>query len=227
MQKVLVIAAHPDDEILGIGGTVVKHILDGDECFALILGEGITSRYEKRDLADIDNINELHSATFEASKSIGYKEIYLENLPDNRFDSVDLLDIIKLIERYIEKIKPDIIYTHHGGDMNIDHKKTYEAVLTATRPIGRDYVKEVYCFETVSSTEWNFEYANTFRPNYFVDITNTLDKKIEAVKFYEGEMREFPHPRSVKNLISSAEKWGSIISVNYAEAFEVVRIIKK
>ena len=226
-KKILVIAAHPDDEILGIGGTVAKHILEGDECFTLILGEGITSRYEKPDLSDNNKVNELHNATFKAAKNIGYKEVYLEKLPDNRFDSVDLLDIIKLIEMYIDKIKPDIIYTHHGGDMNIDHRKTYEAVLTATRPIGENYVNEIYCFETISSTEWNFEYVNTFRPNYFVDITSTLDKKLEAIKFYEGEMREFPHPRSIKNLISTAEKWGSIISVNYAEAFEVVRIIRK
>lgn len=226
-KKILVIAAHPDDEILGIGGTVAKHILEGDECFALILGEGITSRYEKPDLSDSNKVNELHNATFKVAKNIGYKEVYLEKLPDNRFDSIDLLNIIKLIERYIDKIKPGIIYTHHGGDMNIDHRKTYEAVLTATRPIGENYVNEIYCFETISSTEWNFEYVNTFRPNYFIDITSTLDKKLEAIKFYEGEMREFPHPRSIKNLISTAEKWGSVINANYAEAFEVVRIIKK
>lgn len=227
MAKILVIAAHPDDEILGVGATIAKHVQDGDNCTALILGEGMTSRYDKRDLADISKVEELHKDTFEAAQIIGYEKVYLENLPDNRFDSVNLLDIIKVVEKYIDKIKPDIIYTHYGGDLNVDHRKTYEAVLTASRPIGNYSVKEIYCFETVSSTEWNFECTNSFKPNYFVDITNTLDKKLESIKFYEGEMREFPHPRSIKNLISTAEKWGSVISVNYAEAFEVVRIIRK
>lgn len=226
MSKVLVIAAHPDDEILGVGATIVSCVKNGDECYALILGEGITSRYNKRDLADVSKIQELHKDTFEAAKIIGYKKIFLENFPDNRFDSVDLLDIIKVVEKYIEEIKPDIIYTHHSGDLNVDHKKTYEAVLTATRPIGDFYVKELYCFETVSSTEWNFEYNNSFKPNYFIDVTFALDKKLEAVNFYKSEMKNFPHPRSIENLEITAKKWGSVIGKRYAEAFEVVRIVK-
>lgn len=226
MNKVLVIAAHPDDEILGVGATISKHVLNGDECFALILGEGMTSRYDKRSLVDNSIIEELHKDTFDSAKIIGYKAIYLENLPDNRFDAVDLLDIVKIVERYIDKLKPAIVYTHHGGDLNIDHRKTYEAVLTATRPINIDCVKEIFCFETLSSTEWNFEYCNGFRPNYFVDITKTLDDKLNAMKYYKSELREFPHPRSLENLEASAKKWGSVVGVKYAEAFEVVRIIK-
>lgn len=225
-KKVLVVAAHPDDELLGVGATIVKHIENGDMCYALILGEGITSRYNKRDLADISKVEELHEDTFQAAKVIGYEKVYLENFPDNRFDSVDLLDIIKIIEKYIEKIKPDIIYTHHSGDLNVDHRKAYEAVLTATRPIGDFYVKEIYCFETVSSTEWNFEYNDIFKPNYFIDVTFTLDKKLEAVNFYKSEMKNFPHPRSIENLEITAKRWGSVIGKKYAEAFEVVRIVK-
>jgi LmbE family N-acetylglucosaminyl deacetylase len=226
MTKVLVIAAHPDDEILGVGGTVAKHVSNGDECFAIILGEGMTSRYDNRNQADSLKVEELHKDTFEAAKAIGYKNVYLENLPDNRFDTVNLLDIIKVIEKYIDAIKPDIIYTHHSGDLNIDHRKTYEAVLTATRPIEKDCVKEIYCFETVSSTEWNFEYLNPFKPNYFVDIAQNLDLKLQAMNFYKSELRQFPHPRSIENLEASAKKWGSVIGVKYAEAFEVIRIIK-
>lgn len=227
MNKVLIIVAHPDDEILGVGATVVKHIESGDCCFAIILGEGMTSRYNKRNLADTSKVEELHKDTFDARKFIGYEKVYLENFPDNRFDSVDLLDIIKVLEKYIDEIKPDIIYTHHGGDLNIDHRKTYEAVLTATRPVDSSCVKEIYCFETVSSTEWNFEYSNFFKPNYFVDVTKTLDSKLNAMKCYKSELKDFPHPRSIDNLITSAKKWGSVIGTNYAEAFEVVRIIKK
>lgn len=226
MKKVLVIAAHPDDEILGVGGTILKHTKSGDECFAIILGEGMTSRYCKRELADSNKVEKLHENTYKAAEFVGYKKVYIENLPDNRFDSVPLLDIIKIIERYIEDIKPDIIYTHFGRDLNIDHQKTYEAVLTATRPIGDEYAKEIYAFETVSSTEWNFGNSSNFNPNYFVDVTETLNGKLKAMECYKSEIREFPHPRSNKNLEASALKWGSVISRRYAEAFEVVRIIK-
>ncbi|CAM2881203.1 PIG-L deacetylase family protein [Clostridium sporogenes] len=226
MKKILVIAAHPDDEILGVGGTVLEHTKHGDECFGLILGEGMTSRYNKRELADSIKVENLHEDTFKAAKIVGYKKVYMENLPDNRFDSVSLLDIIKIIEKHIENIKPDIIYTHFGGDLNIDHKMTFEAVLTATRPIGDNYVKEIYAFETVSSTEWNFSNPSNFKPNYFIDITETLDGKLKAMEYYKSELREFPHPRSNKNLEASALKWGSVISREYAEAFEVIRIIK-
>lgn len=226
MSKVLVIAAHPDDEILGVGATIANHVKNGDECCALILGEGMTSRYSKRELADGDKVQSLHKDTFEASKIVGYKNVYMESFPDNRFDSIDLLDIIKVIESYTEKIKPDIIYTHHVGDLNIDHRITYEAVLTATRPIGDEYVKEIYSFETVSSTEWNFQYSSNFKANFFKDVTDTLNVKLEAIERYKTEMRDFPHPRSVENLEVTAKKWGSIISKKYAEAFEVVRIIK-
>lgn len=226
MSNILVIVAHPDDEILGVGATIAKHVQNGDNCTGLILGEGMTSRYDKRDLADVSKIEELHKDIFQAAKVIGYEKVYLENLPDNRFDSVDLLDIIKIVEKYIEEIKPDVIYTHHIGDLNVDHRRTYEAVLTASRPIGENYVKEIYAFETVSSTEWNFQLESSFRPNLFIDITDTLSIKLQAIKHYETEMRDFPHPRSLENLEAVAKKWGSVISRQYAEAFQVIRVIK-
>ncbi|MBU5299939.1 PIG-L family deacetylase [Clostridium sporogenes] len=224
--KVLVIVAHPDDEILGVGATIARHVKNDDECFAIILGEGMTSRYNTRELADSVKVEKLHEDTYKAAKIIGYKKVYMENLPDNRFDSVPLLDIIKMVEKHIENIKPDIIYTHFGEDLNIDHKITFEAVLTATRPIGDEYVKEVYAFETVSSTEWNFDSISSFKPNYFIDVTETLNEKLKAMECYRSELKEFPHPRSNKNLKATALKWGSIISREYAEAFQVVRIIR-
>lgn len=226
MKKILVIAAHPDDEILGIGATVRKYVEDGDECQALILGEGITSRYDNRNDYDEDKLGELQNHTIKAGEIVGYKDIYTANLRDNRFDSYDLLDIVKIVEEYVEKIKPDIIYTHHYGDLNIDHKITYEAVITGTRPIGDQIVREVYCFETVSSTEWSFIDKYKFSPNYFVDVSEYMDYKIDAMREYTGELRESPHPRSLENLLYTAQKWGSTISCRYAEAFEVVRIIK-
>lgn len=226
MQNILVVAAHPDDEILGCGATIAKHKYNGDKCFVLVLGEGITSRYNKKEIVDNQNIQELHSDTIKAAKIIGYKKVFFENIPDNRFDSVDLLDIIKVIERYVDEIKPDVIYTHHGGDLNIDHQLTLKAVLTATRPIGKNYVKEVYAFETVSSSEWNFEYDNSFKPDYFSDISDYIDIKLRAMECYKSELRDFPHPRSIDNLKYTASKWGTLISRQYVEAFKVMRIIK-
>lgn len=226
MKKVLVFAAHPDDEILGVGGTIAKHVIEGDECYVVILGEGITSRYDFKENKGEEEKEALYRNTFLAKKVIGYNEIYFEKIPDNRFDSVDILDIIKIVEKYIEMIKPDIIYTHYLYDLNVDHRITCEAVMTASRPIGKEYVKEIYCFNTLSSTEWNFSSTNKFSPNYFIDIKSTIDTKIKAMECYKDEIREFPHPRSIEAIEAQARIYGSIISKEYSEAFEVMRIIK-
>lgn len=227
MSKILVVAAHPDDEILGLGATVRKHILSGDEVVAIILGEGQTSRWDKRDLADCDAVKLLHRNSYDAARIIGFNEVYFESLPDNRFDSVDLLDIVKIVEKYVDEYKPEIVYTHHSGDLNVDHRVTNEAVITATRPIGEYSVKEIYGFETVSSTEWNFgDKERSFFPNRYVDITDTFSTKCNAIKVYESELCEFPHPRSLKMLEALAIVRGATIGVKYAEAFEVIRIIE-
>ena len=227
MSKVLVVAAHPDDEILGVGGTVVRHINNGDEVYALVLGEGQTSRWQKREMADTDVLKSLHEDSYRSAKVIGFKEIYFEALPDNRFDSVTLLDVVKIVEKYISDIKPEIVYTHHSGDLNVDHRVTHNAVLTATRPIGDYCVKEIYGFQTVSSTEWNFGNKESgFYPQKFVDVTDTFEVKCNAMKEYRSELCEFPHPRSLKMLCSVAEVWGATVGVPLAEAFEVIRIVE-
>lgn len=227
MKKVLIIAAHPDDEILGVGATARKHVECGDEVYAVILGEGQTSRWENRDDADMNAVKELHKDSYESAKIIGMKGIYFENFPDNRFDQVDLLDVVKCVEKYVDEIQPDIIYTHFSGDLNIDHRITNQAVLTATRPIGQYSVKEVYGFETLSSTEWNFgSDAKSFKPQKFVDVTPYFQKKVEAMSKYKSELCEYPHPRSLRILETLAELRGSVISVERAEAFEVIRIVE-
>ena len=227
MNKIFIVVAHPDDEILGVGGTLVKHMQNEDEIYCLILGEGMTSRQEKRENTKKEKLEELHNDTLKATKLIGFEEVYFSNFPDNRFDSVDLLDIIKEIEKYIDKINPDIIYTHHDGDLNIDHQKTSEAVITACRPVGDYNVKEIYAFETPSSTEWNFSYGdNSFNPNVFVDITETIDKKLKAMECYQSEIRDYPHPRSIKALKTIAARWGTVVGKEYVEAFELIRKVK-
>ena len=227
MSVILVVAAHPDDEILGAGATIARKVAEGDSAFALILGEGQTSRWKRRDQAPETAVSALHHDSVKAAEMIGYTDIYFENLPDNRFDSVDLLDVIKLVEEYTDKVKPDIIYTHYAKDLNIDHRITSRAVLTATRPAGNYCVKEIYEFETVSSTEWNFGCRErAFSPNVFVEIDNYFGIKCEAMKCYSSELCEFPHPRSLKMLEFNAGKWGATVGKNYAEAFELVRKIE-
>ena len=226
MSKVLVVAAHPDDEILGVAGTIKNHVNNGDEVRVIILGEGQTSRYDCVDDIPQNILLDLHNDSYRAGQKIGYSDIYFANFPDNRFDSVSMLDIVKYIEKIITEYEPDIIYTHHGGDLNIDHQYTFNAVITATRPIkGKHIVKNIYAFETLSATEWNFSYINSFNPNYIVTINDTIEDKLEAMKCYRSELCKEPHPRSLEIIKTTAKKWGSVIGTDYAEAFQVIRII--
>src|SRR3972149_4136228 len=228
MKKTLVIAAHPDDEVLGCGGTMSRMSNEGHKVYTLILGEGITSRDKTRDLRKRRHgLAELQKHVENANKILGVAKIFTFNLPDNRFDTVPLLDIVKTIEKVKTEIAPDIIFTHHHGDLNIDHQITFRAAITACRPVKGETVKEVYSFEIPSSTEWNMPLTSVyFLPNYFVDISRILALKIRALKEYKSEIKKFPHPRSLKAVEIYARRWGIQVGLKAAEAFEVVRIIR-
>lgn len=235
--KVLVIAAHPDDEILGMGGTILRHTTNGDIVKVIILATGITSRrssqnqnspkYETSKTEDRkmeEKIEKLKRDSISACKIVKVSKVVHYDFPDNEMDSIPLLKVVKVIEKNIKDFKPDTVYTHHRGDLNVDHKVAYNATLTACRPIGIS-VKEIICFEIPSSTEWNF--PQKFNPNYFVNITKQLDRKIKAMEVYKSEIRKFPHPRSSKYIRILAEKWGAVSGNNSAEAFEIIRKIEK
>ncbi len=225
--NILIVAAHPDDEILGCGGTAARLALQGDTVCAVILGEGVTSRDEKRDRRTRKSeINDLKKQTKKACRLAGIKKTFSFDLPDNRFDTVPLLDIIKKIESVKKSFAPEIVFTHYCGDLNVDHRLTAEAVVTAFRPLRGETAREIYAFEVPSSTEWGSTSARAFRPNFFVDITNTLDVKLSALQAYSSEMREFPHPRSLEAVRIYAHRWGAQAGLFAAEAFEAVRIIK-
>jgi LmbE family N-acetylglucosaminyl deacetylase len=218
LKKILIIAAHPDDEVLGCFGTVARLIKEGYEAYTLILSKGKTSRGE------YENIEKLKTEMIQANKYIGIKEVFQKNFPDNSFDSIKLLDIIKEIEKIIKKIKPEIIFTHYEKDLNIDHQLTYKAVITATRPMLNCFVKEIYSFEILSSTEWN--YPLSFSPDVYFDISDTLKDKITAMSYYQSELKDFPHPRSLEGIELNAKYHGMRIGKKAAEAFKCVRIIK-
>ena len=225
--KILVVAAHPDDEVLGCGGTISRLSGEGHELYALILGEGITSRHPERKQEDSPLINSLQNSCKKSADSLGVKKVFLYQLPDNRFDTVPILDIIKIIEESVNRIEPRAIYTHHGGDLNIDHVITHRGVMTAVRPMESCMVEDIYAFEIASSTEWSFQqFEPVFKPNVFINITDTIDAKIAAMRYYENEIRSFPHPRSPEALRISAQRWGSVIGVECAEAFELIRSLR-
>jgi LmbE family N-acetylglucosaminyl deacetylase len=225
----MIVVAHPDDELLGLGASMNRLITEYNvQCHVVILGEGITSRSDKRDVELWKAELETHRKNiFSAQKAIGYHTISIHQFPDNRFDSVSLLDIIKVIEKEKESFTPQIIFTHHGGDLNIDHQRAFEAVVTCCRPMENEIVKHIITFETPSGTEWR---ASTdpriFTPNFFIEVREeNIRAKIRGMESYEFEKRRYPHPRSPESLEIIARRWGVTIGVNYAEAFCIVRSI--
>lgn len=224
-KKILIVVAHPDDEVLGCFGTVSKLIKEGYEAYTLILGEGKTSRLDTRKIEENkEQLEILNDEIKKANDIIGIKKCFVYDFPDNRFDSVDLLDIIKVISKIKEEIKPDIIFTHYENDLNIDHKITYQAVITATRPIENESVKEIYSFEILSSTEW--QYPISFSPDVFFDIQDTIELKLNAMQCYKSELCLYPHPRSLEGIELNAKYNGMRVGKNYVEAFKSVRVIK-
>lgn len=228
-KRIMIVVAHPDDELLGLGATMNKLIGDYDvQTHVVILGEGITSRSGKHDTEKWKNELEIHRMNIKSAQSaIGYHSVSTYDFPDNRFDTVALLDIVKVIEKEKIKFEPSIIFTHHGSDTNIDHRCTFDAVITATRSMVGEKVKSILTFETPSSTEWQaFNYPNPFLPNLFVEVTETnIQSKIKGMECYEFEKRTYPHPRSPEALIIQSQRWGIVIGADFAEAFMLVRSI--
>ena len=227
-QRVLVVAAHPDDEMLGCGGSIAQHALDSDEVHVLILGEGLTSRRATSDQQKTPaKVSELASCARKANDLLGVSSLQLKGLPDNRLDSVDLLDIIHLIEESIDRFRPEIVYTHYGDDLNIDHRRVHEAVVTACRPVPQGCVKTLLFFEIPSSTEWQIpRETHGFVPNWFNDVSVTLEKKLLALACYESEIRPWPHPRSIKGVEHLARWRGATVGVEAAEAFVLGRAVR-
>jgi LmbE family N-acetylglucosaminyl deacetylase len=223
---VLVIAAHPDDEVLGCGGSIGRHARQGDDVHVTIMAEGITSRDDIRDRSSRkDELSQLAEAAHRANDLLGVSSLDMQAFPDNRMDTVARLDLIKRVETLIEDHSPDVVYTHHSGDVNVDHRRLHEAVVTACRPMpDRFRVTRVLFFEVSSSTEWQPPgSAPAFVPNWFVDITDSMAAKIDALNAYASEMRTWPHARSVEAVQALAHYRGATIGASAAEAFVLGR----
>ena len=223
--SILVVAAHPDDEVLGCGGTIVRHVEAGDCVHVLIMAEGATSRQLQRDRSQASTeLSALAKAAEKAGSILGVESVELLDLPDNRLDSLDRLDLIKKIEERIDRHRPQIVYVHHAGDVNVDHRRLHEAVVTASRPLPGQCVRRLLSFEVASSSEWQPPGSGLpFLPNYFVDISNQWNRKREALLAYASEMRPWPHARSLQSLEHLARWRGAQVGVGAAEAFCLLR----
>lgn len=228
-KRIMIVVAHPDDELLGLGATMNMLIQKYNiKTHLIILGEGITSRSDIRDSKLWEQELILHKQNIQnAREAIGYHGVSVYDFPDNRFDSVALLDIVKIIEKEKSFFEPEVIFTHHGGDLNIDHQRTFEAVMTSSRPMSDEKVKTIVTFETMSGTEWRASSdPRHFIPNMFVEVkVENIQAKIKAMESYEFEKRLYPHPRSPEALKITAQRWGIANGVDYAEAFCLIRNI--
>lgn len=222
MSVVLVVVAHADDEVLGCGGAIARHVAQGDQVHVMYMADGVGSRGGDFEV-EVARRNE---ARDRALQVLGVTGWHAQQFPDNRMDSVPLLDVVQSLERNVQEICPNIIYTHHYGDLNVDHRVTQHAVMTACRPQPSSPVREIYAFEVMSNTEWASPGLAPFVPNAYVDITPYWEAKRRALVAYELEMRSAPHSRSIAHIEYLARHHGCCMGVEFAEAFMVMRVIR-
>ena len=221
MRTVLVITAHPDDEVLGCGGTLAKALAAGDAVHTLFLADGVSARPEGGARLAIEARQDAARA---AAEALGIAPPRFLGLPDNRLDTLPLLDVVRAVEDVVAALVPAIVYTHHGGDLNVDHRVAHQATMTACRPLPGTPTGAIYAFEVASSTEWaSSSLGPSFRPTRFVDIEAEWERKLNALACYQGEIHPFPHSRSPEALEALARWRGASVGVTAAEAFEVLR----
>lgn len=219
----LVVAAHPDDEVLGCGATIAKLVKQNWFVHVIFLSDGESSRISFHQNESINLVEIRRMQAIRALTLLGCSSWRFGDFEDNMLDKAPLLEVVKIVEKVIGELSPSRVYTHFPGDLNIDHQQVSRAVLTACRPVEGHSVEEIFYFEVPSSTEWNSE--ATFRPNCFVDVTTELDLKIQAMSIYEGELRNFPHPRSEIALRAISAFRGASSGLKAAEAFMIARKI--
>ena len=216
--KVLVIAAHPDDEVIGAGGTIANHVKRGDHVYLCV----VTKAYPPEWSEEIIKVK--RQEVLNVSEILGIKQVYFLDLPTVKLDTIPQKELNEHISKCVKEVQPEIVYTTPRGDVNKDHRLVFEATMEATRPIPRSPIRKVLCYELLSSTEWAGPFIeNAFTPNVYVDISETLEIKLKAMSAYKTELKEYPHPRSLEAISAFAKMRGSSIGVNAAEAFMLVR----
>lgn len=217
--NVLVVVAHPDDEVLGCGGTIALHAKGGDVVYVLFLTSGVGSRKE----TTVEELPKRAEAAGLAHSKLRVHHIKTCGFPDNQLDDESILIIVQDIEEVIQVCNPSVVYTHHAGDLNVDHQICHRAVMTACRPLPGSNIRRIYGIEVLSSTEWG---SIPFVPTRFVDISTTMSLKMEALRAYDEEMRPFPHARSYEAVEALAKLRGASVGLQAAEAFVVLRDIE-
>lgn len=229
-KTVLVIAAHPDDEVLGCGGSIARFSSMGADVHIVFMTDGVSARQSSNTPIDISNASMARrEAAQRATAILGAQSIVFGHFPDNRMDSVDLLDIVQFVEQQIERCLPELILTHHAGDLNVDHRLVHQAVVTACRPQPGHCVQTLLFFEIPSSTEWQLSAsaAAVFAPNWFIDITAFMEIRRRAMEAYIEEMRPWPHSRSIRAIEHLLHWRGASVGVEAAEAFMLGRNLLK
>jgi N-acetylglucosamine malate deacetylase 1 len=220
---VLVVAAHPDDEVLGCGGAIARHADRGDAVEIAFIADGVNAR-----AGGSAKLDHRRAAARRAGKILKTREPRFLDYPDNRLDGIPLLEVTQAVEKIVAEVSPTLVYTHHGGDLNVDHRTVHQAVITALRPMPDSKIRGIFAFETPSSTEWSTAAIGAgFRPDRFVDISSVMDRKISALEAYSEEMRAFPHARSLEAVRALARWRGASAGLEAAEAFVTLRWIER
>jgi LmbE family N-acetylglucosaminyl deacetylase len=218
MNRILVVAPHPDDEILGCGGTMIKHIEAGDEVYVCIATKGCMP------LFSTESVNKTRSEALECHKSIGVKKTFFLDFPAAMMEKVERYEMNGKILDVIKEVQPDIVFIPHWGDMQKDHQMVADACMVALRPKYEPKVKSIFSYETMSETAWNApNVQNEFIPNVFVDISDTLNKKIKALSVFKSQLSEFPDARSLEAVDALAKYRGALMHFKAAEAFMLIR----
>lgn len=223
MKKVIIISAHPDDEVLGGGGTLLKHIENGDQVYWLI-----TTNISRDQGFDQERVQSRQNEIKEVEKKIGIKETFLLNYPTMQLTSSSIIDMVPKISKIFTEVKPEVIYCLNRSDAHSDHRITFDAVMACTKSFRYPFIKKVLLYECISETEFAPALPEkAFIPNYFVDISEHFKKKIEIMRLYESELGEHPFPRSERNIEALATFRGASVGVEYAEAFQLIKYIDK
>lgn len=222
--KILVIAPHADDEVIGCGATMAKAISNGDEVYVIIATNANIGAPELFDKKDIENVRQ---EALDAHKHLGVKKTFFLDFPAPSLNAFPEYKISIELSKIISDLKPNILYIPHPGDLHQDHKAIYRASLVAARPQGDYSIKEIYCYETLSETEWAPYQEKSFIPNVFNDTSDYFEKKIEAMRFFKSQIKEFPHTRSIETFEALAKFRGATVGVKRAESFILERKINK